>query len=198
MRSTVRDWKRRNAVVALVALAIAASVTLAWLSSRGLPKRFGVVVPGQLYRSGEVSPRQLEQVAREHGINTVLSLLNPDVPESIAERQAAERLGVRWVNVPLRGDGSSTPADRELIKETLFDPAARPLLVHCAAGANRTGLTIGMYRMYVDGWTPEQVLAEMRTYDFEDLPKHENLRAALRAEWEAIRKEQETPQVEEP
>ncbi|MBU0616886.1 MAG: dual specificity protein phosphatase family protein, partial [Planctomycetes bacterium] len=156
-----------------------------WLRQDALPKRFGVVVEGQLYRCGEITPTQLEHVANEHGIRTVLSLLNPDVPESIAERQAAERLGLRWINVPLPGDGASTSEERESIKEVLFDPAATRLLVHCAAGANRTGLAVGMYRIHQEGWSVEQVLEEMRRYGFEDLPKHENLRQALSTEWQS-------------
>jgi protein tyrosine phosphatase (PTP) superfamily phosphohydrolase (DUF442 family) len=124
----------------------------------------------------------LKRVTNEHGIRTVLSLLNPDVPESIAERQAAEQLGLRWINVPLPGNGASTSEERESIKAVLFDPDAAPLLVHCAAGANRTGLAIGMYRIHQQAWLVEQVLAEMRAYGFEDLPKHQNLRQALSIE----------------
>jgi len=70
----------------------------------------------------------------------------------------------------------------------LLDPALRPILVHCAAGVNRTGLAIGMYRLHVEGWTLEQVLEEMRHFGFEDLPKHENLRNALAAEAELARR----------
>jgi protein tyrosine/serine phosphatase len=156
-----------------------------WLRENALPKRFDVVVEGRLYRCGEVAPEQLKRVASDYGIRTVLSLLNPDAPESIAERQAAERLGLRWINVPLPGDGTSTPADRERIKAVLFDPAAAPLLVHCAAGTNRTGLAIGLYRIHQQGWSVEQVLEEMRRYGFEDLRKHEDLRQALSTEWQS-------------
>jgi protein tyrosine/serine phosphatase len=158
---------------------------LVWLRQNALPKRFGVVVQGQLYRCGEITPGQLERVATEHGIRTVLSLLNPGAPESVAEHQAAERLGLRWINVPLPGDGASTPEERERIKAVLFDAGAAPLLVHCAAGVNRTGLAIGLYRIHQQGWSVEQVLDEMRRCGFEDLPKHENLRQALMAEWQA-------------
>ncbi len=58
------------------------------------------------------------------------------------------------------------------------------MLVHCAAGVNRTGLAIGLYRIHQEGWSVAQVLAEMRRYGFEDLPKHESLRGALLTEWQ--------------
>lgn len=170
------------ALLATVLALAAAAGGWAWHEATRLPKRFGVVEAGRLYRSGEVSPAQLETLAREKGIRTVLSLLDPSAPESVAERQAAERLGLTWLNIPLRGDGSSTPEARNEIRAILLRDDTGPMLVHCAAGSNRTGLTCGMWRIHRDGWTVEQVLDEMRRYDFEDLDKHENLLAALRDE----------------
>ena len=176
--------RRRRVLLALAVLAGAGTAVL-WLWWPGAPKRFAVVEPGRLYRCGDITPRQLEHLARTHPLRTVLSLLDPDVPESIAERAAAKRLGLHWVNVPLPGNGASTPAQRERIKAVLFDPNAAPILVHCAAGTNRTGLAVGMYRLHEQGWTVEQVLSEMRRFGFEDLPRHQNLREALAAEWQA-------------
>jgi protein tyrosine/serine phosphatase len=169
---------------ALIMIALAATAVTVWLNPRELPKRFGVVEPGRLYRCGEVTPRQLERLAQRYHLRTVLSLLDPDVPESVAERVAAERLGLRWVNIPLPGDGASTRQQREKIKAALFDLDARPILVHCAAGANRTGLAVGLFRLH-QGWDLDQVLAEMREFGFEDSPQHQNLREALASEWRA-------------
>ncbi|MBW7903987.1 MAG: tyrosine-protein phosphatase [Phycisphaerae bacterium] len=177
------DVNRRRLVLILLAAASVGIGAGAWAwRSAAYPKRFAEVVPGRLYRSGELAPQQLERVAREHGVRTVLSLLDPNAPQSVAERAAAERLGLRWINVPLRGDGSSTDADRDVIRDVILDPDCGPLLVHCAAGANRTGLAIAMYRINAEGWTVEQALAEMRRFGFDDLPKHQNLRDALAAE----------------
>ena len=186
---------RRRIMIAAAGIAACVGLGLAaWMYAHPTPKRFAEVVPGRLYRCGDISPHELEYVVGTTGIKTVLSLLNPEVQESIAEKAAAIRLGLRWENVPLPGDGASTPEDRERIKQVLFDPAAAPLLVHCSAGTNRTGLTIGMYRIYEDGWTVDQVLEEMRRFDFEDLPKHENLRAALRTEWAIAQSNRATEQ----
>lgn len=170
----------RYGAALLIILLVGGSAALWWHGSR-LPKRFAAVAPGRLYRSGEVSPAQLERLQREYGIGRVLCLLDASAPETLVEREAADRLGLRWENIPLPGDGASTPADRARILALLTEPDAPPTLVHCAAGVNRTGLAVGLYRLVVDGWTYEQVLDEMRAFDFEDQPKHENLRQALRS-----------------
>ena len=160
IKATRPPYRRPWPILATAVLLTTAIGGYVWHDSR-TPKRFAAVVDGLLYRSGGVSPRQLEYVSRRYGIRTVISLLNPDAPESIAEREAAERLGLRWHNIPLRGNGSSTPADRDRIRQLLSAPPAEPTLVHCAAGTNRTGLAIGMYRIRQDGWTVEQVIDEI-------------------------------------
>jgi len=185
MRSSARR-KTCAALALLIVVGGGSGTALLWLQQRGIPKRFGVVEPGRLYRCGDITAYQLAHVTRKYGVRTVLSLLSPDVPESVAEREAAERLGLRWVNVPLPGNGASTPEQRQEIKSVLFDGGDGPILVHCAAGTNRTGLAVAMYRLR-QGWTVEQVLAEMREYGFEDLPQHQNLREALVSEWQAAR-----------
>ncbi len=180
-------WK--PALILAAALVLTGGAAAWWQFSR-LPKRFAPVVEGRLYRSGKVTPEQLEYLVRRYGIRTVLSLLASEAPESRAEQAAAARLGIRWLNVPLPGDGQSTPADRERIRSIVLDPNYAPLLVHCAAGVNRTGLAVGCYRIHAQGWTYEQVLREMRTLDFRDEARHEGLRAALREEERLARSRQ--------
>lgn len=182
-----RALTRHRLVLLAMAFSVAALAAGAgvWWRAALLPKRFAAVVEGRLYRSGEVVPRQLRHLQEEYGIGRIISLLNPDDPATHLERAAAEQLGLEWCNVPLTGDGASTPAARQRILELLSDPSAPPTLVHCAAGSNRTGLAVGLYRLRCQGWTLDQVLDEMRRFGFDDLPRHENLRQALAAEAEA-------------
>jgi protein tyrosine/serine phosphatase len=170
-----RIWLASGALVALLGIAGGALAVQAYR----LPKRFATVVEGQLYRSGEVSPAQLERLQREYGVRRVVCLLNATAPVTVAERDAAKRLGLEWQNVSLPGNGASTPADRARIRALLTDPNAPPTLVHCAAGVNRTGLAVGLYRLHQDHWPLEQVLAELHSFGFENEPRHENLRQAL-------------------
>ena len=152
----------------------AAGSFVSWME----PKRFGVVEGARLYRAGLITPGHLFRLKRSYGLQRVVSFLNPEAPESLAEQQACRMLGIEYQNVPLRGNGESTPADRARISQLLSEDAG-PSLLHCAAGTNRTGLATGLYRIQHQGWSFDKVLTELRAYNFEDQPKHANMREAL-------------------
>lgn len=143
-----------------------------------------------MYRSGEVLPGHLQRLQREHGIQRVVSLLNAEAPVTAAERRTAEHLGIEWHNVPLPGNGASTAADRRRILDLLTEPDAPPTLVHCAAGAHRTGLAVGLYRLRCQHWPLEDVLAELRRFGFKESPRRANMLDALAQEAAALRQEQ--------
>jgi len=176
--------KVRRVTTILLAIVAASSAggALLWWHAGQWPRRFAIVDAGRLYRSGEVTPQHLARLHHEYGIRRVISLLDPTAAVTCAEREAAQTLGLEWHNVPLPGDGASTPRQRDLLRTLLVQPDSPPTLVHCAAGVNRTGLAVGMYRLHCQGWSLAQVMAELRANDFEDLPKHQNLRDALQAE----------------
>lgn len=161
-----------------------AVVGLAVLEWGRLPKRFAAVIPGELYRSGELTPRHVAELKQRVGLARVISLLDPNDPdsaaESDAERVACERLGIRWENVPMRGNGDSTPEARARLLDLLRIRDAGPTLVHCAAGANRTGVAIGLHRVCNEGWSADQALAEMERFDFQADEKHRGAVEAIR------------------
>lgn len=84
----------------------------------------------------------LARAIREHGIRTVLNLRGPNATEDWYRRELAETLegGAVQVDVPL----SSCVWMSRVQLRTLVDVLDRsdyPLLVHCAWGSERTGLT---------------------------------------------------------
>ena len=126
---------------------------------------------GVLYRSGQLTGDQLTAAIKSRGIKTVINLQMPG-DELAAERDLCARLGVDFVNLPMPGDGFGEEWQfREILKIT-DDPQRRPALVHCARGTCRTGAAVAMYRLERDGWTLEDVAAEMRrqTYHYGWLP----------------------------
>lgn len=156
--------------VLLVALAIGA---YAWWREGGkrrfFPRNWGVVHEGWLFRSGQIHPRIVEQVLREHRIDVVIDLADdrPGRPSDAAERRAVEALGIRKVDLPgLNGHGvgrlrSYSGALTEMVRAR---EAGERVLVHCAAGSERTGGAIALYRMLFEGWSGEEAYAEYLSY----------------------------------
>jgi protein tyrosine/serine phosphatase len=126
---------------------------------------------GVLYRSGQLTPTQLTDAIQRYNIRTVINLQWPG-EEMWAERDLTSRLGVDFVNLPMPGDGLGEEWQFREILKVLDDSERRPALVHCARGTCRTGASVAFYRFERDGWTPEDVAAELRrqTYHYGLVP----------------------------
>lgn len=97
------------------------------------------------------------------GVKTIIDLRDDARPYA---KEAAERAGLRYVNLPLN-DKRYPPKDAaERFLKIANDQANWPVYVHCAGGRHRTGAMTAVYRMTVDGWDIQRAYAEMKQYDF--------------------------------
>jgi protein tyrosine/serine phosphatase len=150
-----------------ISLAGFAMVTVAlWVAvetrrNRLVWDHFDVVKPGILYRSGQLTGDQLGEVVQRYGIRT---LINFQVPGSAvsSERAIARKLRVDFVNLPMPGDGFGQESQFREVLKAVDDPDRRPVLIHCARGTCRTGAAVALYRFERDGWTIQDVAAEMK------------------------------------
>ncbi len=126
-----------------------------------------VVKPGILYRSGQLSSTQLTEAVRRYGIRTVVNFQLPG-REMEAERTLAGKLGIGFVNLPMPGDGFGEEVQFRKVLEVIDDPERQPVLVHCARGTCRTGSAVALYRFERDGWTIQDVAAELRRQTYRD------------------------------
>ncbi len=121
------------------------------VQAEGLPNLFQVTP--DLYRSAQPTAVGMRS-AEELGIRTVLSLRT-----SNKDLELAAGTGLRLEHVPIV---TWDVGDEEIIEALrIINTAPKPLLLHCYHGADRTGLTIAMYRMIFQGWSREDAKAEL-------------------------------------
>lgn len=142
-----------TARLALFAAVGAALGGWVWFGKGGVrdhlvPRNFGVVEEGHVYRAAALTPATLRQVHAEHGIKTIIDLGGFDIdPRGEALSQStADSLGITRYVFPLAGDGTGNPNAYVAALRVLADERNHPVLVHCSAGAQRTSGCIVLYR----------------------------------------------------
>ena len=138
---------RRRLFSALAALALLAAA-LWWLTGYD---NYHVVIPGELYRSGQMSANRLLAHAAADRLATVINL-RPETnqPWHTTEVAACAGQHITHIDFPLAGDKAPT-RDRMQALMTLMRTAPKPLLIHCEHGADRTGLAVALYLSAVNG-----------------------------------------------
>ena len=131
-----------------------------------IARNFGVVETGEIYRSGRLTPRMFRKVVDENNIRTVLDLgaYVPGSPEDVREQDLAEELGAERYRFYLDGDGTGNPNYYVQALRLMSDPEAQPILIHCAAGAQRTGVIVLLYRHIIQGQDLAQAYPESFQY----------------------------------
>ena len=94
------------------------------------------------------------------GVRTVVDLRQPLEHDIDAERLAAERLGMSFVNVPVRAEAPEDGAADAFLAAT-SRAEAFPILVHCASG-NRAAAFWMIRRLVVDRWSADAAESEAR------------------------------------
>jgi protein tyrosine phosphatase (PTP) superfamily phosphohydrolase (DUF442 family) len=148
-------------------LVVAVWLTVETRRNRLVWDHFDVVKRGILYRSGQLNSNQLEAAVKRYGIKTVISFQIPGKDVS-SERSLARRMGIDFMNLPMPGDGSGQEFQFREVLKACDDPDRRPVLIHCARGTCRTGAAVALYRFERDGWTIEDVVAEMKRQTYRE------------------------------
>jgi protein tyrosine/serine phosphatase len=144
-------------------------------------KRLRVVVPGRVYRSGQMTALGFRDAVRELGIRTVINLqedaLDPELDlhywtlNTVKESVLCEQLGVNFVAIGpdllvRRRIPQERPEAIDKFLEVMDDERNYPVLFHCRAGLHRTGCLAAVYRMEYQGWTHDAAWRELRANGF--------------------------------
>lgn len=138
------------------------------LKNHFVPRRFGVVEQGRIYRSGQISSSLIKETLVRYKIGTIVSLSvdsAKNVDRTNEERIAAE-LGIERVVVPLWGNGTGDINNYAIAIAVIYQAQKKqkPVLIHCETGAQRTGGVIAAYQLLVEKKDVASVVDEMMRY----------------------------------
>jgi protein tyrosine phosphatase (PTP) superfamily phosphohydrolase (DUF442 family) len=102
---------------------------------------------------GEAALRRIADL----GVKTILS-----VDGKVPDAETAEKLGMRYVHVPIQYSGISASERLRIAK--VFRELEGPFYVHCFHGKHRGPAAAAWGRVVLDGVSREQALAEMRQW----------------------------------
>lgn len=168
-----RGGCRRHWAILLTAAVLVVGAALGYYFAVYAPN-FGVVVGGQVYRSAQPSGDDLLRWSRQYGLKTVVNLRGESSKAFYApERNAAQQAGVKLIDIGM--DALRLPTELEVrqLVEAL-ESAPRPMLIHCQAGADRTGVGSVMAAMAIGGQDYAQARSQLtwRYHHFDWDPKH--------------------------
>ena len=149
-------WRRALAVV-LIAVGVVAAGAGGWAGYLRVTGNIHEVEPGRVYRSGQLWPSQLSSLLQEKGIRTVINLRgeNPGRSWYDDEIHVTEAAGVRHVSLPMSANVEPSPELLARLIDTLGS-AQQPMLIHCEAGADRSGLASALYQLINKGQSPAE------------------------------------------
>ncbi len=112
---------------------------------------FHPITPVEAYRSAQLDQDELEYYLHKFNLRSIINLRgkNEGAPWYQIEITTCRELGVRHYDLRLSAD--KTPSSAKIEKLLgLFRVAPRPVLIHCKAGADRSGLAAALWKVVVD------------------------------------------------
>jgi protein tyrosine/serine phosphatase len=140
--------KLRFFIVVLIALLAVTGSYALYMVEIG---NFHEISPGEAYRSAQLDKAQLEHYIKKYGIRSILNLRgeNPNLKWYRDEITVSDAYNLAHYDLSLSSDREPGEEDMRKLLD-VFRHAPRPILIHCKAGADRSGLVAAMWKVIVD------------------------------------------------
>jgi protein tyrosine/serine phosphatase len=136
----------------VAAEAVLTGCLVAYLAFLQITGNFYEVSSGTVYRAAQMDGQSIARWKREHGIASILNLRGAadgaDWYET--ERALSDRLGIEHINFGMSEQEELTDVEVQALVEVMRT-APTPLLIHCRAGADRTGIASALYLAAIEG-----------------------------------------------
>ena len=167
------NMKTRLMLLVSALLAVAPAVVIASLqetkqeAKETPPIRNFLRVNKEFCTGGQPRNEHLAKL-KEEGVKAIINLRQPGEHRADEEKAEAERLGLRYFNIPVVFAEPKEEQVTEFLKLT-DDEANRPAFIHCA-GAIRVGAFWMIRRVMRDGWTIEKAEEEAKQVGLRESP----------------------------
>ncbi len=107
---------------------------------------FHPVIAGELYRSSQPSASTIAEFQKQYGIKTIINLRGDNTGRHWYDNEVAEakELNINHIDFHMSAGRELTQAQAEQLVDIMRN-APKPILIHCQAGADRTGLASALY-----------------------------------------------------
>ncbi|MBB3288929.1 MULTISPECIES: dual specificity protein phosphatase family protein [unclassified Rhizobium] len=131
---------------ALVALGAFTAVAVGFYAHMLWTTNFHPVIAGELYRSSQPSAATIAELQKQYGIKTIINLRGDNSGHGWYDKEVAEakQLNINHIDFHMSSAHELTQQQAAQLIEIMRD-APKPLLIHCQAGADRTGLASALY-----------------------------------------------------
>jgi uncharacterized protein (TIGR01244 family) len=176
-----RGLKRAGYAVAMVA-----ALAGGWAGYLRLTGNFHAVEEGVVYRSGQLDGEQLRSRIESNGIRTVINLRGNNSGRQWYddEMKASAAAGVQHVDFPISAGRDLTDDQLEKLLAILRN-SPRPVLIHCEAGADRSGLASALYQLKIANRTALEAASQL-SFRYGHFPWFGNRTAAMDRTFERI------------
>jgi tyrosine-protein phosphatase SIW14 len=117
-----------------------------------------------LFRGAQPSKESYAEL-KKLGISTIVSFRD-EQDNNAREQAAVEAQGMRFVSIPWNAHINPTDVQMAAFFQVLREHPDQKIYVHCARGADRTGVMVAAYRVALENWTPDKALQEMYEHHF--------------------------------
>jgi protein tyrosine phosphatase (PTP) superfamily phosphohydrolase (DUF442 family) len=132
---------------------------------------YNEVLPGEVYRYRQLSGEDLSHKIDQLGIRTIVNLRgeHPDEKWYLDELQATKNKSVALFSFPMNSKKLPNRNDLQGLIEVIMN-ADRPMLVHCEAGNERSGMAAAIALLLTPGKTLEDAYQEvsLKYFNFTD------------------------------
>ena len=142
---------RRGLKIAGLSLLLMVLLTGGYIAYTLATHNFHPITPGEAYRSAQPDRDELEYYIKKYNIRSIVNLRgkNLNKPWYVEEARVSAESNVAHYNISLAASRELSDNDIKELME-IFKSAPRPVLIHCQAGADRSGLVAAMWRVVVD------------------------------------------------